>query len=163
MMVAFSRSKAAQPPVPLESFREAIHCDEKASDVVSKLLSLKRPDAEKFVGKVTKTAYRRLHEVVTSSIDEIAQRAERGKVESRDLITITRSEVVVRYQQARGQVPKEVADALLAIIDELKKEIRTATKPGGRGTGGELSGALERARLILDAIAVLVYDYGKKG
>ncbi|RLE84913.1 MAG: hypothetical protein DRJ67_09780 [Thermoprotei archaeon] len=161
-MVAFSRSRAAQPPVPLESFREAIHCDGRASDVVSKLLSLDPRDARRFVGEVTKTAYRRLHEVVTSTIDEIAQRAERGEVGSRDLITITRSEVIVRYQQARGQVPKEVADALLVIIDELKKEIQAAAKPGGRGTRGELSGALERARLILDAIAVLVYNYGKR-
>jgi hypothetical protein len=108
-------------------------------------------DARRLMGKTTVTAYRRIHEVLSSALDEV----ERGRDPSEAVLALTKSLILVKYQVAREVVSYQLASYIEPIITNLLscvKEFRDLIKCRDRA---------RNARLILDALAVLVYQHGR--
>lgn len=129
---------------------EIVHSD-KASSYTLSILTMRETDAKRLMGKTTVTAYRRIHEVLSSALDEV----ERGRDPSEAVLALTKSLILVKYQVAREVVSYQIASYIEPIITNLLscvKEFRDLIKCRDRA---------RNARLILDALAVLVYQHGK--
>lgn len=129
---------------------EIVHSD-KASSYTLSILTMRETDAKRLMGKTTVTAYRRIHEVLSSALDEV----ERGRDPSEAVLALTKSLILVKYQVAREVVSYQIASYIEPIITNLLscvKEFRDLIKCRDRA---------RNARLILDALAVLVYQHGR--
>ncbi|MET1101573.1 MAG: hypothetical protein ABWW69_03740, partial [Pyrodictiaceae archaeon] len=120
---------------------------------VRKILGMDPGKAEKLVGKTTVTAYRRLHEIIGSVLDRLGE-ARREEQLPRILVDLAKSLIMVRYQRARDQVSAELASALEAIVNGVLDRASRSQ--------GEISSIARRARTLLDSLAVLVYQVGRK-
>lgn len=136
--------------------QDALRYDDKLADTVRGLLSMDKGRAKSILGDTTVTAYRRVHEIVSSALDraEIALQQTKDRSEIlKLLIDFSRCSILVAYQRAREQISGELASTLTNIInfviDELKKEVADRE-------------VIRRARTLIDALAVLVYQFGKK-
>jgi len=129
---------------------EIVHSD-KASSYTLSILTMREADARRLMGKTTVTAYRRVHEVLSSALDEV----ERGRDPSEAVLALTKSLILVKYQVAREVVSPQLASYIEPIIMNVLscvKESRDLIKCRDRA---------RNARLILDALAVLVYQHGR--
>lgn len=133
---------------------------------VNMILGLSKDHAIKFIGGTTITAYRRVHEVITSALDEITKRMpskspeevrkELGAIE----LMIARSLILINYQEAREQISENLARLLKGVMETVSKVLAEISKPGTQ----DLNRLIERAnkaRSVLDSVAVLVYKYGR--
>jgi len=111
-------------------------------------LSLPPHTARTIIGKTSSTAYRRVHEIVTSALDRLIASA---KYDSSLLIDLSKALIMVRYQAARGQL----SDVIANYIDSMLRSIIDIAKT----SWSEAKGFAEKARTILDALAVLIYEY----
>lgn len=108
--------------------------------------------AKRLVGGTTVTAYRRIHEIVSSALDR-AETALGRRDQAELLIDFSRCLILVKYQLARNQISKELASTLIDVINHVMEELR-------RNTANVEN--IRRARTLLDALAVLVYQVGRK-
>ena len=119
----------------------------------------------------SKTAYRRVHERLASSIDKILEKLrnykyEEGKnIDIKDiagsaLADLARSKILLNYQNARGQISDDLKSILESIVDKLAKDIESIQSSDSQKLE-ELRKKLERARTLIDVIAVLVYKKEK--
>jgi hypothetical protein len=120
------------------------------------ILRLDRSQAENLIGSTSKTAYRRVHEIATSALDEIIKRVKLSPEElKRVSLLLARALMLIEYQEARKQITSSLATVLRRVIQQLidditkKKDVNVVVKDA------------EYARTLLDAIAVLVYKYGE--
>ena len=134
----------------------ALASDEGLADAVQQLLSLDKKSAEKFVERTTITAYRRVHEVVGSTLDRIIEIIRAGRYEEllRTIVDLSRCLILVKYQVARKQLSKDLATSLETLINYVMGVVRKRSQNVGD--------IVSRARTLLDALAVLVYQVGKK-
>ena len=126
---------------------------------IERVLSINEKDY--FINKVIKhttiSAYRRIHEIVGTTLDLITDSVkETGKLPASALIDLSRGLIMVKYQNARKQLPDQLAIIVFNIIDNVLKKAKSANPT-------ETAMVAERARALLDAIAVLVYRFGKRG
>lgn len=112
-------------------------------------------DARSLVGNTSISSYRRLHEIVAGALDYCTASRDLGD-KSELLFRLARAKVMVSYQRSRDQISPGIESVLLALIDSLKE----AVSDGERKHQAE---ACRHARLVLDAIAVLIYRFGRKG
>lgn len=136
--------------------RETLQSDNELANTVKNLLSLKQ--AGKLVGKTTITAYRRVHEIIASTLDRIVDAAKSKASEeefSKLMIELTRCLILVRYQHARNQISRNLADSLTYIITTVMDNIAPKNRDPRK-----LEQIASRARTLLDALAVLVYQAG---
>ena len=107
---------------------------------------------ESIVGKTTIHAYRRLHEIIASSLDScISMVEDTGHL----LISLARAKVMIKYQESRGQISKGIANLLMILVNGVEKKAK-------EGEMKTIRHVCSQGRLLLDSIAVLVYDFDKK-
>jgi len=115
---------------------------------VRRILSHGFEEARRIIGKTSITAYRRVHEVVASALDRLASA---GKRDKSLLVDLSKALILVRYQYARDQISEGIAryveDVVKGVLDEAGKDWENARK------------VARNARTLLDALAVLVYEY----
>jgi len=121
------------------------------SGCVDQIMNLTGGDGKKVVGNTTQSSYRRLHELIASALDYCVSQQRVDKV----VLRLERAKVMIEYQSARGQVSPGIKEVLEAITDSTKNALR------GKG-GGSVKEVCRYARLLLDAVAVLVYRHGRK-
>jgi len=126
--------------------------DEALAKTIQDLFKMQEKQARRLIGDTTVTAYRRVHEVATSSLERTHEFIRR-KNPKQALPLLIKSLILINYQEAREQLSKGLANILREVFNNI---ISGASK----GTINEQ--AVERARILLDALAVLVYQYGKK-
>ncbi len=157
---------------------EGMDDDEKLYEAVNQLLTLletlRENQIKKILGGTTATAYRRVHERLASSIDKILEKLRSIKHEKDEsskgidikniagsaLADLTRSQILLRYQNARGQISDDLRSILESIVSKLVNDIKSLQSSDSQKLE-ELRRKLERARSLIDAIAVLAYEYKK--
>ncbi len=129
---------------------------------IERILGLSKRDAEFFIGKTSGTAYRRVHEIVASVLDRFSSST---PGDPSLIAELARGLILVRYQASREQVSESLANyldnMLRTIIDKAKSTIEKAkTSPEEvKKQWEEVKRLARNARSILDALAVLVYQY----
>ncbi len=98
------------------------------------------------------TSYRRIHEVISSILDE----ALKGINPTVLNMGLAQALVLIKYQCVRKQISQTVADLLTDLIMELSKKITNLDEKTQRQL-------LERVRTFLDALATLAYKKTHKG
>lgn len=150
--------------------------DVKRGDIlsaVSGMLNLDEESAKRFIGSTTITAYRRVHEVAASALDEVIKRlqllrspGERQKALDEIALMLSRPLILIEYQAARGQISGGLAWFLKGVMDNIvevmRKVMPEGVKPEEASRGfQELVDRAKRVRGVLDSLAVLVYKYGR--
>jgi len=148
---------------------------------VEEILGLKDPGT--FIGKTSGTTYRRVHEILVSALDKIAEVAhsERLKLESIEvagqkvsgqmieevkksllalLTDLSEALIMVRYQKARGQISFALADYVEAVVRSVIDHIKNVENVNKEKLR-EIEKLATNARSLLDSLAVLVYEYTK--
>lgn len=141
---------------PLDQITQGIDSDVKLYEIVDQMFRLPEHQIRRVLGYTSTTAYRRVHERLASSIDRAIEYLKNKKDVTSAIADLTKSLVLVRYQRARNQLSENLASILEDIINKLVDEIRKASDKSE-----DLMKKLERARSLIDAIAVLAYEYGK--
>lgn len=145
-------------------YEESLEDSLKLANLVTRLMELRDREAGRLIGKTTTTGYRRVHEYLTSAIDRALELCRKAKGEKRlgdsELaeinLLISRSLILVNYQEARDQLSRDLADALRSIIHRILNSISSRREAVNVE---RLEKMLESARTIIDALAVLVYRY----
>ena len=140
------------------------------SNFVRDILTKSEKEAERIIGegkkdeegeakKTTISSYRRVHEIVLSALEEV----ERGKNPSSAITALTKSLILVKYQKARGLLLGQLPQ----YIEQILSKVLECMQEASEGQGDKIHKCREMAKngkMILDALAVLVYQYGgKKG
>ncbi len=121
-----------------------------------RLLSLNRSQAGRAFGGTTVTAYRRIHEVIGATLDRVVEDVKStNSLAGSTLMDLSRGIIMVRYQNARRQISDELANILSSILNYILDKAQ-------RGQVSSAAAAASRARVLLDALAVLVYEFGRK-
>jgi CRISPR/Cas system CSM-associated protein Csm2 small subunit len=158
----------AQPRLS-DQVAQSIESDEKLYEIVDQIMKLPEYQIKRILGGTSTTAYRRVHERLASSIDKILEKLRNYKnvkdINVRDiagtaLSDLTRSLILLRYQNARGQISDDLRSILESIVSKLVNDIKSLQSSDSEKLK-ELRKKLERARSLIDAIAVLAYEYGK--
>jgi hypothetical protein len=153
----------AQPRLS-DQAAQSIDSDEKLYEIVDQIMKLPEYQIKRILGGTSTTAYRRVHERLASSIDRILERLRNYKnvkdIAGPALSDLTRSLILLRYQNARGQISDDLRSILESIVSKLVNDIKSLQSSDSEKLE-ELRKKLERARSLIDAIAVLAYEYGK--
>jgi len=148
----------------------ALENDELLIQIVQRLLPLDErrfSELKRLVGGTTTSAYRRVHEPLAAILDE-AMRGLGGiqrsggqqdieRIKSKLLLDLSRALILVKYQGARGQLSEGIENALTTIINRLINDIRGVQV----GNIEKTMKVFERARVLIDALAVLTYELGR--
>jgi hypothetical protein len=146
--LSLSSKPQLKKPGELEFNPQVLRDEKLLVNEVEKILSLSPHTIRTIVGRTSGTAYRRVHEIVTSALDRLTASA---KYDPSLLIDLSKALIMVRYQAARGQL----SDVIANYIDSMLRSIIDAAKT----SWSEAKGFAEKARTILDALAVLIYEY----
>jgi hypothetical protein len=156
-------------PILSDQAAQGIDSDEKLYEIVDQIMKLPEYQIKRILRGTSTTAYRRVHERLASSIDRILERLRNYKnvkdINVRDiagpaLSDLTRSLILLRYQNARRQISDDLRSILESIVSKLVNDIKSLQSSDSEKLK-ELRKKLERARSLIDAIAVLAYKYGK--
>jgi len=151
-------------PPDLKSVIDKVQTDLKNNNILSavtQVLNIDERSASRLIGKTTITAYRRIHEIVASALDEVMTSDDLTSIS----VMLSRSLILIEYQEARDQISQNLALLLKNLISLLTNEVvklagtRTTTF---RPDLSELRKKADYLRSLLDSLAVLVYKYGKK-
>jgi DNA-binding ferritin-like protein (Dps family) len=140
-----------------QSFKRALEIG--GTELLSAIDQLLGQKPVLYIGNTTITAYRRVHEILGSVLDFVAQTADEkqwSEVVSRLALELSRAKVIVNYQLAREQLSQDIARLLNNVLDSLEKALRDEKRKK------EIRDLAERSRALIDALAVFVYRYGKK-
>lgn len=88
----------------------------------------------------SEAAIRKIHSTITKIIDRIME----GKGSPHD---IAHAKIFVKYQSARGQISREIADAIILILKEVGDSLNKSDQ--------QMVSTARRARLFLDALVTL--------
>jgi len=153
----------AQPRLS-DQVAQSIDSDEKLYEIVDQIMKLPEYQIKRILGGTSTTAYRRVHERLASSIDRILEKLRIYKnvrdIAGTALSDLTRSLILLRYQNARRQISDDLRSILESIVSKLVNDIKSLQSSDSEKLK-ELRKKLERARSLIDAIAVLAYEYGK--
>ena len=143
---------------------QSIDSDEKLYEIVDQIMKLPKNQIERILGDTSTTAYRRVHKMLALSIDRILERLRNYKnvkdIAGPALSDLTRSLILLRYQNARDEISNDLRSILESIVSKLVNDIKSLQSSDSEKLK-ELRMKLERARSLIDAIAVLAYKYGK--
>jgi len=143
---------------------QSIDSDEKLYEIVDQIMKLPKNQIERILGDTSTTAYRRVHKMLALSIDRILERLRNYKnvkdIAGPALSDLTRSLILLRYQNARDEISNDLRSILESIVSKLVNDIKSLQSSDSEKLE-ELRKKLERARSLIDAIAVLAYKYGK--
>jgi len=146
-----SSSFTFTPMKPLD--KKVIELAELTSNVATQILTLREDVARRqLIRGTTVTAYRRVHEIVSSALEEV----ERGTEISQAILALTKALIHVRYQLARNLISQELVNQIEPIVGAVLDCVKIQK---------DTSKCREHARngrVLLDALAVLVYEHGKR-
>jgi len=146
--VSISSRPSPRRPSLLEFNVQVLKREDLLVDEVEKILSMPSHNARSVIGGTSSTAYRRVHEIVASALDRLAGSAQR---DLSLLVDLSKALILIRYQAARGQI----SDALANYIDDVIRGVIDTAKASWE----EAKRVARNARTLLDALAVLVYEY----
>ncbi len=113
--------------------------DEELVKVVEDFLSM---DPNR-LGKVTDASIRKLHASVVNILDRVIE----GRFTQNIYTEIAHAKIFVQYQGARGQLSRDVVEAVDYLLSQLNSSLR-------RG-GEEAARVARRVRLFLDSLVTL--------
>lgn len=152
-------------PPDLKSVIDKVQTDLKNNNILSavtQVLNIDERSASRLIGRTTITAYRRIHEIVASALDEVMTSDDLTSIS----VMLSRSLILIEYQEARDQISQNLALLLKNLISLLTNEVvklaGTRTTTTFRPDLSELRKKADYLRSLLDSLAVLVYKYGKK-
>jgi uncharacterized membrane protein YccC len=151
---------------------------------IERILGLSEQEASGIIGKTSDTAYRRVHEILTSALDRVVEvvHAEKLKFESIEasgqripeqeieevkksllalLTDLSKALIMVRYQRARGQIATSLANYTDSIVRNVIDHIKSVESIDKEKLQ-EIERLATNARSLLDSLAVLVYECAKK-
>lgn len=151
-------------PHAIERFKRSLEEPGELPALVRYLLEMRREDASHILRGTTSTAFRRIHEHITSAIDRALEVLTHSpasgkldeKIRNEVSLLFTRGYILVNYQEARGQLSRELADRIKAMISRVLDELR-----GEKTDAVRLRGMLNSMRTLMDAMAVLVYRHAR--
>jgi hypothetical protein len=126
----------------------------KLSYEVRRILSMDRASAQQLIGDTTTTAYRRIHEVVTSVLDRIAGTPEPSQ---ELLLDLSKALILVKYQLARGQISRGLAEHVERAINTVFEAFERTPK-----NWESVRSVARNARTYLDSLAVIVYMHSRR-
>jgi dGTP triphosphohydrolase len=142
-----------------------------------KIIDIVERDRKKVKGKTSITAYRRVHEIVASSLDEVSrvlnsfrstgyasqeQTNNCSQEIARLSLLVSRALIIVKYQESREQISFSISDALVTMLNTLLSRLQRLVNQCNAKEITETLQITDNIRLLIDAIAVLVYMYGRK-
>ncbi len=126
-------------------------------DIIISAANRRSHDGYSLVGPTTIHAYRRLHEIIASSLDRCVTMS--GDI-SHDinhlLLSLARAKVMVKYQESRGQISSSIANFLMTLIEGIESKVKKDRRKD------VIKRLCSQGRLLLDSMAVLVYNFGRK-
>ena len=161
-----------------------LHNEKLLVSEIERILGLSEQEALRIIGKTSDTAYRRVHEILTSALDRVVEvvHAEKLKFESIEasgqripeqeieevkksllalLTDLSKALIMVRYQRARGQIATSLANYTDSIVRNVIDHIKSVESINKEKLQ-EIERLATNARSLLDSLAVLVYEYAKK-
>lgn len=139
---------------------QSIDSDEKLYEIVDQIMKLPKNQIKRILGDTSATAYRRVHKMLALSIDRILERLRNYEnvkdIAGPALSDLTRSLILLRYQYARDEISNDLRSILESIVSKLVNDIKSLQSSDSEKLE-ELRKKLERARSLIDAIAVLAY------
>lgn len=146
------------PAPPVEKFSKSLEDSKELLDLVRHLLEMREDHVYRLLRATTSTGFRRIHEHLTSAIDRAIEIClTKSELDEKSIgeitLLIARGLILVNYQEARGQLNRDLADRLKAMITRLLDILKTERK------SSKIREVLESMRTLIDALAVLVYKY----
>lgn len=143
-----SRRPPKEPATILKFDPNVLRDEKLLVSEIERILGLDKQVAIGIIGKTSSTAYRRVHEIIASALDRLIASP---KYDPSLLIDLGKALIMVRYQASRDQISDALASyldsVLRSVIDEVKSNWDNAKR------------LARNARIIIDALAVLVYEY----
>lgn len=135
---------------PLELNINVLNREDELAKEVERILSMSFQQAGSFIANTSVTAYRRVHEIVTSALDRLI-----GSVEQDPaiLVDLSKALILIKYQVVRNQISGTLANYVGNVIKSVIDVVRTNWEEAKR--------IARNARTLLDALVVLVQDYSK--
>jgi len=97
-------------------------------------------------------AYNLLHDALRGILDFIAQAK---SDEEAVALGLSKAKVMVNYMLVKEQIRKDIAEILNAVLDYLEKMLKE------HRDHRDVRVIVERSRVLIDALAVCVYRYGR--
>jgi hypothetical protein len=161
---------------PLALKLEILDDDVKLSNYINELLSTdprRVEEVRKLIGDTSRSGYRRVHEHLAVILDRLAATLDRlisgleagsGELKG-SLLGLSKALILVKYQLARDQISNDLANILIGIIRKLMSDISKMMESKEPTRSSEelkkLREKVERARTIIDCLAVLVYRWAR--
>lgn len=173
MSAKFSSTDAYSKPKPLSSRDEKVEKQVKELsnkiskvitdrplellDVVKGILMCEEDVAKGLVGKTSRSGYMKIHSYIVASIDrvlEACKRSEKLDDATRNILIkqLLRAHTLVKYQKARDQLSSGLAEILENVLSQLENVAKSMET-------SKIAETFDSARVLLDAIAVLVYKH----
>ncbi len=163
------RQMPRHPQNPLALKLETLDDDVELANYINRLLSADSHSVNELIDKTSRSGYRRVHDHLAdtldkliSTLDKLISRPEVGSGELKgSLLSLSKTLILVEYQLARKQISDNLANTLKDIIRKLMSDISKALESKEPTRFIEelkkLKEEVERARTIIDCLAVLVY------
>jgi len=149
-------------PLDLKNLMDRIQNDLRNNNILSavtQVLNIDERSARRLIGRTTITAYRRIHEIVASALDEIVT----GEDLTGISLMLSRSLILIEYQESREQISEQLATFLKNLLSPLANDVaKLVGRAVARPELGELKRKADHIRSLLDSLAVLVYKYGRR-
>ncbi len=151
---------------PLALKLETLDDDVKLANYINELLSTdprRVREVRDLIGNTSRSGYRRVHEHLAATLDRLISELEVGSGDLRgSLLSLSKALILIEYQLARKQISVGLANILIDIVRKLMSDISKAMESKESTKSSEelkklLKGKAERARTIIDCLAVLVY------
>ena len=154
---------------PLALKLETLDDDVKLANYINELLSTdprRAREIRELIGNTSHSGYRRVHEHLAATLDRLISGLEAGSGELKgSLLSLSKALILVEYQLARKQISDSLANILIGIIRKLISDISKMmeSKEPTRSSDElrKLREKVERARTIIDCLAVLVYRWAR--
>jgi hypothetical protein len=148
---------------------ETLDDDVKLANYINELLSIdprRVREVRELIGDTSHSGYRRVHEHLAATLDRLISGLEAGSEELKgSLLSLSKALILVEYQLARKQISDGLASILTGIIRKLMSDISRIMELKEPTRSSEelkkLREKVERARTIIDCLAVLVYRWAR--
>jgi len=157
--LSFTQKVSSQPSHDpwLEFKVNALNNEKDLAEEVRKILA-KTKDAKKILGKTSRTAYRRIHDVTIMTLDKIANAT---SCDPSFYVELSKALVFTRYQQVRDQISKNVGDFVERLLGSVINEVKQSCEEKKENVEN-MKRVAKNARALLDALAVFVYEHASK-
>ncbi len=129
------------------------------SQIIDGILSIDQSSARSFLGRTTLSAYRKVHNLVSSALDRISTSPEFREGLLSDL---SKALILVKYQSAREQISQSIArciESIIKVVGDAMRGYASEIRGGGKGDWEKVKKFAKNARTLIDSLAVIAYEY----